>query len=157
MFGRITHCHLIGVGFGPGGAPCAQCQSEWIGGQPPTKDSLPPVLVEITNGLRDSRRLRPPQAPRERKPLPPLIVRMKTFAVAFAKYLVSGGKTLPAADANARLAICAECPERTKYFLADACGVCGCALAIKSKWPEQRCPLSKWPGDRTPCGKPCGK
>ncbi len=159
----LVHCQLVDIGVPAKSDPCGSCKAEWTAG-PPTDNALTPTLQALVsrfNGkpiAREPRRLLSSRPKRERKPPPPLIVRMKSFATAFAQWLASGGKVLSVAESQARLAICAECPERTKYFLADACGICGCHLGTKAKWPQQKCPLRKWPGDdkATPCGK-CGK
>jgi hypothetical protein len=90
--------------------------------------------------------------------LPPLIVRLKNFATAFAKHLAAGGKKLDKEATQERLSICEGCEHKTTYFMANVCGICGCALKLKASWPEQVCPIKKWPGDKDKpgCGKPCG-
>lgn len=148
QFPGLIHCQLIGRGFSAADAPCERCQSEWVDGDPPTRTNLPPVLVEISHG-----RL-PVQRPADAKPLTP-VEKLAAFARAFAAWLRVGGKTLAKVDAAARLAVCDGCDKRSTLLTIQICGVCGCSLHLKSKWPQQHCPLGKWPGDKSDCG-PCG-
>jgi len=45
-------------------------------------------------------------------------------------------------EAHERYAICEKCP---RFFKITAqCKECGCFMKIKTKMPDQECPLGKW-------------
>lgn len=150
--GQIIHCQLVDIGVPSRNDPCQACRKEWTNGTP-SAESLTPTLQAMVARFSGK------PIVRESVKIPPLIKRLKTFAVAFARHISNGGKTLSQTDAEARRSICSTCRHKGTYFLADVCNICGCALAIKSKWPEQSCPLRLWSGDsdKPPCGKPCGQ
>lgn len=45
-------------------------------------------------------------------------------------------------QANARMAICRECPELIKVI--EQCKKCGCFMEAKTKLKAAKCPLNKW-------------
>jgi hypothetical protein len=70
------------------------------------------------------------------------------FAKALAAHAASGRKTADEATVEARLAVCATCPQRT----GNRCSACGCYLDVrpdggdgKAIWPESECSLGYWP------------
>lgn len=74
--------------------------------------------------------------------LPPLLTRAANFAGAAVAHVAAG---LPQASPElkaARLAVCGGCDQ---YLASGACALCGCNMAVKAGWAEQRCPLGKWP------------
>lgn len=44
--------------------------------------------------------------------------------------------------AEQRLAICKSCEHLREKF--TQCGLCGCFMEIKSRFPDQKCPANKW-------------
>ena len=64
------------------------------------------------------------------------------FASALIKHIADGGAQVEEKDYDARLDVCAECPERTPDW---KCGVCKCHLKLKAAWRSEDCPLGKWP------------
>lgn len=73
----------------------------------------------------------------------PSIARLAVnFSKAIVKHAVEGFPQADQATADARLAICLECPS----FDAEKirCLSCGCNLNVKIYWSEQVCPLGKW-------------
>jgi len=149
-FPGVIHCQLIGHGFAVAAAPCETCQTQ-TGGKAPDAKTLPPVLVEIAAGNL------PMPKPVPATPLTP-IQKIRNAAKAFAAFVRSGGKLLDAPTVAARLAVCDGCEHRQRFLRVDTCGICSCALRLKSQLPTEHCPKGKWPGDpvRRPCGTPCG-
>jgi hypothetical protein len=46
---------------------------------------------------------------------------------------------------QARLNICARCPDRiSRPLVPDLCRRCGCILALKTRLKSQRCPKGLW-------------
>lgn len=150
--GQIVHCQLVDIGTPVAVDPCWKCQSE-SGGKVPTLDSMTPTLETMVGKFSGK------PIPRETVKPPPMLTRIMNFAAAFARHVAAGGKTLPKAESKERLAICDKCPHRISVLGCRVCGLCGCALALKSTWPEQSCPIKLWPGDadKPPCGSPCGQ
>jgi hypothetical protein len=60
---------------------------------------------------------------------------------SMARFISSGGKTVPAAVQQQRLQTCAGCPHHTGL----RCRVCGCFTNLKTWLPHEHCPLDKWP------------
>lgn len=150
--GQMVHCQLVDIGRPIRQDPCPSCQSEWEGDKVPTIDKLPPTLLAMQKAIAGHR------DPTQPVRLPPILVRMKNFALALEHHIANGAKILPKKQSEDRLAICDQCPFRLSVMGCRVCGVCGCALAVKATWESQRCPKLFWPGDKDkpPCGKPCG-
>ena len=47
----IDHCRLLNRGFLASQSPCSQCQSEWVGGNCPTAETLTPTLIALGSGV----------------------------------------------------------------------------------------------------------
>ncbi len=63
---------------------------------------------------------------------------------AVAQHVAAGLPKVDEATYRERLAVCQGCDQFTAQ---GHCRVCGCVMARKAWWAEQRCPLSKWPGE----------
>ena len=47
-------------------------------------------------------------------------------------------------QSRSRMAVCKECPQRSRVFTVSQCKVCYCILELKTKHPTEHCPLGKW-------------
>lgn len=159
---RIEHGKLMRCAIAPGvtfplvgarGNPCEVCQRSWRNGQPPTADRPPLHLAVASRGLTVLA-AKPGQKTITRPALTPM-EKARKFLAAFARYVKSGGKLTDKPTRAARLAICAECPERGKLLLADVCNRCGCFVSIKSKMETEHCPLGKWENGKRPKKSSC--
>ncbi|SIO58435.1 hypothetical protein SAMN05444166_5678 [Singulisphaera sp. GP187] len=54
--------------------------------------------------------------------------------------MAAGRPQASQAQREARLAVCAACPE----YDEGRCRLCGCFLATKAGWADQECPVGKW-------------
>lgn len=63
------------------------------------------------------------------------------FAGSVVEHVAAGLPILSDDASAARLAVCAGC----EHFTAErACRLCGCAMDVKVRWREQKCPINKW-------------
>lgn len=84
--------------------------------------------------------------------LPPLLNRIKNFAIGAVKWAAEGFQNVSEEIYLARYEACAGSPKQKPcdewrgeaYLGYGACGKCGCSR-IKLFWPAERCPLGKWP------------
>lgn len=80
--------------------------------------------------------------------LPPLLRRVKNFALSTAKHIANGGKLALPTVQEQRLDICTSnggrCPAGKRILSTNHCSVCGCPLAEKVKRPLDVCPLGYW-------------
>lgn len=150
--GSLVHCGLVNIGVPATADPCQQCQSEWVDGIP-TREALTPTLTKMVDKFSGKPAERATARP------PTMLERMKSFAFAYARHLARGGGVLHPDEAKVRRDICNQCQYIGSTMGAKVCNLCGCSLAIKTKWPEQSCPIKLWPGDadKPPCGSPCGQ
>ena len=72
--------------------------------------------------------------------LPGPLTQAVNFLGAAARHLVAGLPQAAAEELRRRLALCGACP----HMVEDRCAKCGCPVAAKAAWREQRCPLGKW-------------
>ncbi|MDY3556061.1 hypothetical protein R5W24_005224 [Gemmata sp. JC717] len=79
------------------------------------------------------------KCPEDMKELPPLWHRVLNYAVAMAKHVASGRKTVPLEVLEQRQAECAISPERAR----DACAAYGCSLEAKLPLASESCGLMK--------------
>ncbi len=73
------------------------------------------------------------------------------FGKALLDHALAGLPQVADATYQERLAVCQACP----LLSAGKCIRCGCEIALKARWSEQKCPEMKWPGDQ-PGGCGCG-
>jgi hypothetical protein len=64
------------------------------------------------------------------------------FAVALIRHVTDGVAEVTEEQYDARLNVCAECPERTDDW---KCKVCKCHLELKAAWRSEGCPQGRWP------------
>lgn len=76
----------------------------------------------------------PPVAP------PSLLQRAANLAAATVQHVAAGFPQTAPDLAAERLAICRACDK----FRDGTCRLCGCNMAVKVTWREQRCPEGKW-------------
>lgn len=71
-----------------------------------------------------------------------MLQQIKNFTGAISEHVTSGLKNVSSEEQARRLAICGECP----FFDSDrvVCKICGCRLAIKTKWATSKCPKGYW-------------
>lgn len=43
-----------------------------------------------------------------------------------------------------RMAICRQCVHKRKVFTVSQCAICTCVLELKTKHPDEHCPIGKW-------------
>jgi hypothetical protein len=73
---------------------------------------------------------------------PGLLRKAANLAGAVVEHVRAGLPTADAETAAARLATCRGCD---KFDAARmACNLCGCQMAVKVTWLEQKCPIEKW-------------
>lgn len=131
---------------------CGPCQAAWIDGEPPTAETLTPILVQLSNIAHVGPRLTAPVIVRPTHTPPDMVAQLKSATAAFIRFIASGGVRSTKAERAARMDICKICPEHQ----AGRCQACGCFVSVKSWMPEEHCPLGKWPGDTKPSSKRCG-
>jgi hypothetical protein len=66
---------------------------------------------------------------------------VRSFATSLAEHVMAGTPETPADKRAARLTVCESCDKLTPGW---QCSMCGCRVAIKAGWAEQKCPLGKW-------------
>lgn len=114
------------------GGPCKQCQTEWVNGQAPTKDSLttPMKAIVKANGKIE---------------LPTIAEQAKSLAASLIQWAGNGFKNVPANETERRIAICKE----NKCGLYDEesgrCNGCGCVCSLKATFSHEKCPAELWP------------
>jgi hypothetical protein len=72
---------------------------------------------------------------------PGMLHQVSTAMTAAARFVLSGMKTLPMAEQQARMDVCSGC----NWKRDDQCLACGCVLSIKSWLPGEFCPHGLWP------------
>ncbi len=43
-----------------------------------------------------------------------------------------------------RMNICVVCVHKRKVFTVSQCAICTCILELKTKHPDEACPIGKW-------------
>lgn len=127
----------------PDGKPrlIAYGRGEWPHG-------ITPEMHEANKRLHAERAVVAETQPAPSEP-PGLLRRMGNFARAALQHIATGAEKAPADVQALRLAICRNCPLKViEPILGDVCSHkdCGCSLAVKTGWSDQRCPLDppKW-------------
>lgn len=78
----------------------------------------------------------------EVRPLPPLHEQAVNFLGAVASHVAGGMQQVDDAEKARRLAVCGSCPN---FLPTDQrCSVCGCWMAIKAAWAQEKCPQGLW-------------
>lgn len=72
--------------------------------------------------------------------MPPLTTQAANYARAVAEHAAAGFPRASGETVAARLTICRACDR----WVGGRCAECGCPMAIKAQWAEQKCPLGKW-------------
>ena len=76
--------------------------------------------------------------------VPPGLLRQAlSFARSVVRHVGSGAVELDGDQVASRAAICGQCDHHDAD--ADRCLLCGCNLAIKRRWPREKCPDGRWP------------
>jgi hypothetical protein len=76
----------------------------------------------------------------------PLLLKARNLAAAVAHHVATGMQAAPPELVAARLAVCHACDHyRASDGSCGGAGGCGCYVAIKASWLDQRCPLDRWP------------
>ena len=76
---------------------------------------------------------------RDKKQPPGVLRKALNFAKALAAH-AADGRTVPLPVYEARLELCAMCPER----FHDGCGACGCPIDKKAAWASEQCGKAKY-------------
>jgi hypothetical protein len=77
---------------------------------------------------------------------PPLLSKVKNFAVAAAKHVAAGMPMATEEEIQRRHAICMGC----EFYKDHACLKCGCPINREKKylsklsWADSECPVGKW-------------
>jgi hypothetical protein len=98
-----------------------------------------PKLVVPRNGVPAATCQRCPYADASQPPS--LLTKAASLAAAVVKHAAGGFQQTTPAEFDARLAVCAGCPE----FTGNSCRKCGCGLRAKASMRTESCPLAKWP------------
>jgi len=151
--------------------PCAACQAQWVDGNPPTPETVPPSLYNIINRIgspaahqtgSDGRPEQGSPAPIEsqrpvetvpegqpepQRTAPSTLAQARSYLDSMWQYAKNSFQEVPHDVYEHRLATCQSCP----HFKDNTCGLCGCKLAgpvgfvSKLLLPHERCPDDRWP------------
>jgi hypothetical protein len=79
---------------------------------------------------------------------PNLLGKAANLARATASHVAAGMPLVDDATYEERLSICRSCVGPGGYWDAarEVCmnSSCGCAMKVKTRWAEQRCPIGRW-------------
>lgn len=76
-------------------------------------------------------------------PSPPgILQKAVNLTRATIEHVRAGRPILPAAESDARLAICRSCDRLDAAN--QSCRLCGCNMPVKVTWAEQSCPEGRW-------------
>lgn len=64
------------------------------------------------------------------------------IAMALVTHTAGGMQKASPEEQARRLSLCESCAHKVKG--KNKCRICGCGLALKASWAEQRCPIGKW-------------
>lgn len=68
------------------------------------------------------------------------LARLGTLALTIAEAMA-----MPATpQSHARMSICQACVHKRRVFTVSQCAICTCILELKTKHPDEHCPLGKW-------------
>lgn len=90
------------------------------------------TLAESRPGIVDKLEVKIPE--------PSLLDKAKSLAVATARHIAGGMKSVDADEKNRRLQICQTC----EFFRQGVCSRCGCTCSVKAGWASEHCPIGKW-------------
>lgn len=73
-----------------------------------------------------------------------LTTKVKNFAKASIKHILTGSRIVDSITRKERYNICLECDNIDRS--SRACAKCGCFVRTKTRWADQECPLDppKW-------------
>jgi hypothetical protein len=72
--------------------------------------------------------------------LPSLVRQAAMFGKAVVRHVVAGCPTASEEEKGRRMSLCLVC----EHWLGGQCAKCGCALAAKTAWAREKCPVGKW-------------
>jgi hypothetical protein len=75
---------------------------------------------------------------------PGMVRRVWNFAKAARAHVATGVKKATLEKQQARLALCVVCEYYRSSNATCKHASCGCFVAMKSQWDEQKCPIGKW-------------
>lgn len=118
---------------GPGrsGFPCDNCEAQWKGGVPPTKDEITMPMAKLL-------------AYGKKMPLPTIVEQIRTLGSEGMKWVAAGLPKTTDVEYQERLTVCKENKCGQYDSTTTRCAACGCFTEEKAVMATTDCPAGLW-------------